>query len=248
MALALSLAAGSAPAQEATPRSGPAPAATPEPAWKGSIGAGLAVTTGNSDTNSYNASFAAAYDPKRKNALKAEGLYLRSSTTDQRTVDKASLGARDEYRLGEHAFVFGEVRYLRDVRKGIRSLVSPLGGVGVKVVQRERAQFSFDAAVGGQFEKDAGRAVTRDGAVQAGQRLAVKLSKTASIAQRSAALWKIGDFGDALYRFEVGLAASISRRVELKLAFLDDFKSRPADPLLKRNDSSVVAALVFKIG
>lgn len=244
MAFALSLAARIAPAQEPTP----APAATAEPSWKGSIGAGLATTTGNSNTNSYNASFAVAYDPKRKNALRAEGLYLRSSTTDQRTVDKTSLGARDEYRVGERAFLFGELRYLRDVRKGIRSLVSPLAGVGVKLVERERAQFSFDAAVGGQFEKDAGRTVTSDGAVQAGQRLAVKLSKTAGVAQRSAALWKIGDFGDALYRFEVGLAASISRRVELKLAFLDDFKSRPADPLLKRNDSSVVAALVFKIG
>ena len=248
MALALSLAAGSAPAQEATPRTGPAPTAKPEPAWKGCIGAGLAATTGNSDTKSYNASFAAAYDPKRKNALKAEGVYLRSSTTDQRTVDKISLGARDEYKLGDRAFLFGELRYLRDVLKGIRSLVSPLGGVGVKLVERERAQLSLDVAVGGQFEKDVGRTVTSDGAVQVGQRFAAKLSKTASVAQRSSALWKIGDFGDALYRFEVGLAASISRRVELKLAFLDDYKSRPADPLLKRNDSSVVAALVFKIG
>jgi hypothetical protein len=40
----------------------------------------------------------------------------------------------------------------------------------------------------------------------------------------------------------------LARRVELKLAFLDDYKSRPADPRLKKNDSSIVAALVFKIG
>jgi putative salt-induced outer membrane protein YdiY len=180
--------------------------------------------------------------------LKADGLYLRSTTEDQRTVDKTALGVRDEYKLDGRSFAFAETRYFRDVLKGIRYLVSPLVGLGFKVVDSERTQIALDGAVGGQFEKDDGRRRSSSGAVQAGERLSVKLSQNASLAQRSAALWKMGDFGDALYRFEVGVSASLARRFELKLAFLDDYKTRPANPLLKKNDSSIVAALVFKIG
>lgn len=181
--------AGTSLAQE--PAAPPAPP-PPEPFWKGSIGAGLAITAGNSDTNSYNVSLGVAYDPKRKNSLKAEGLYLRSTTADVRTVDKTALGVRDEYKLSGRSFAFAETRYFRDVLKGIRYLVSPVAGLGVKVVARERAQLSVDAGVGGQFEKDAGRPRTSSGAVQAGEQLAVKLSPSASLTQRSAALFKIG--------------------------------------------------------
>lgn len=225
-----------------------APAPPPEPFWKGSIGAGLAITTGNSDTNSYNVSLGVVYDPKRKNSLKAEGLYLRSTTAGVRSVDKTALGVRDEYKLGTRTYVFAETRYFRDVLKGIRYLVSPLAGLGVKLVARERAQLSIDGGIGGQFEKDTGRPRTRSGALQAGEQLAVKLSPNASLTQRSTALWKMNDFGDALYRFEIGVAASLARRFELKLVLLDDYKTRPANPLLKKNDASIVAALVFKIG
>lgn len=234
--------AGTSVAQE------PAPAPPPEPSWKGGIGAGLAITAGNSDTNSYNVSLGVAYDPKRKNSLKAEGLYLRSTTADVRSVDKTALGVRDERKLSGRSYAFAETRYFRDVLKEIRYLVSPLVGLGVKIVARERAQLSVDGAVGGQFEKDTGRPRTSSGALQAGEQLAFKLSPNASLTQRSAALWKMNDFGDALYRFEIGVAASLARRFELKLAFLDDYKTRPANPLLKKNDASVVAALVFKIG
>ena len=227
---------------------GPAPAPTPEPTWKGSLGGGLAITSGNSDTNSYNVSLGAAQNPKRRNVLKAEGLYLRSTTAEVRTVDKTALLLRDEHKLSSRSFLFAETRVFRDVLKGIRYLVSPIAGAGVKLVDRERAQLALDAGIGGQFEKDDGRPRSSDGALQAGQLLSVKLSPNATLTERTAALWKLGDFGDALYRGELSLAASLARRFELKLSFLDDYKTRPANPLLEKNDASIVAALVFKIG
>lgn len=226
----------------------PAPSPTPEPLWKGSIGGGLAITTGNSDTNSYNLSFAAAYDPKRKNSLKSEGLYLRSTTTDVRTVDKTALFVRDEYKLSERSFVFADTHFFRDVLKGIDYLISPIAGAGVKLVNTKRTLFALDAGAGGQFERDQGRSSTSSGALQAGQLLTVKLSENANLTQRSSALWKMSDFGDALYRGELSIAASLARRFLLKLSFLDDYKTRPASPELEKNDISIVTSLVFKIG
>ncbi len=244
LALALCLAASSAAAQDTCPCPPPAP---PEPSWKGSLGAGLALTGGNSDTNSYNLSFNAAYDPKTKNTFKADGLYLRSDTDDKTTANTSSLSVRDEYRFAKHAFFFAEARYYRDEFKSIEYLISPLGGIGVNVVDRDNTKLSIDLSAGGQFEKDAGRTSTSDGAVSASQRLSAKLSPSANLSQRASALWKMNDFGDALYRFEISLSASISKRMEMKLSFRDDYKTRPPSATLKKNDTAVLAAIVFKI-
>jgi putative salt-induced outer membrane protein YdiY len=244
LALALTLATFSAAAQDTCPCPPPAP---PPPVWRGSLGAGLAITGGNSDTNSFNLSFNVAYDPLKKNIFKADGLYLHSSADDVATADSSSLSVRDEYRFAKHAFFLAEARYYRDEFKSIEYLVSPLAGIGVNVVDRENTKLSIDLTAGGQFEKDTGLESTSDGAVSASQRLSAKISHNASVGQRASALWKMSDFGDALYRFEVSLSASISRRMEMKLSFRDDYKTRPPSPTLKKNDTSVLAAIVFKI-
>lgn len=234
-----------APAQELCPCPPPPP---PEPHWKGSLGAGLAVTSGNSDTSSYNLNFVAAYDPKARNVFKADGLYLKTATDGLATADKTALGVRDEYRLGAHAFVFGEARYLRDPMKEIRYLVSPVAGFGYKLVDRDDVRLSLDGALGFQFQGLLGQPATTDGALQAGQALAFKLSATTTLLQRAQGLWKLEDFGDALYRLEASLAVSISKRFELKLADYLDYKTRPASPGLGKSDNSLVVALVLKIG
>jgi putative salt-induced outer membrane protein YdiY len=240
LAVRASLAAAQEPA--------PTPSPTPEPAWKGSIGAGLALTTGNSQTDSYNLAFGVTHDPKRKNVFKSEGLYLRSSTDDVVNVAKTSVFVRDEYMLGDRSFLFGETRFFRDVQKGVRYLVAPLVGAGVKLVKNERAELAFDGAVGGRFEGQEGLDGTSSGAVQAGQLLSWKISPSATLSQRVAALWKMSDFADALYHGELSIAASLARRFELKLSLIDDYKTRPANATLEKNDASIVAALVFKIG
>lgn len=227
----------------------PAASAAPtEPDWKGSVGAGLALTGGNSATSSFNVSFAASYEPKRKNSLKADGLYLRTEQDGAVSVDKTALSLRDEYRLDGRAFAFGELRYLRDVFKDIRYLVSPLAGIGYHVARGGRVELSLDAAIGGQFERDADESQTIDTALQAGQRLSARLSEHARFTARSSALWKTSQFGDAFYHFEAGIEASVSRRFELKLAFADDYKTRPGSGRRRKNDTSLLVALVFKIG
>ena len=52
----------------------------PEKAWASSIGAGVAITSGNTDTKNYNLSFATKYDPKTKFVFKADALYLRGES------------------------------------------------------------------------------------------------------------------------------------------------------------------------
>jgi putative salt-induced outer membrane protein len=247
----LSLAALPAVAQETPPppETCPCPPPSPPPPhWTGSIGAGLALTSGNSDTKSYNLSFGAVHDPKARNVFKAEALYLRSDTGGEATVNRTTARLRDEYSFGKRAFVFGEVGYLRDEFKQLSYLIAPVAGAGYKVVDQEKLVLALDGGLGGQFEKYFDNDSTSSGAVKAGESLVWKISGSSSFTQGFTGLWKMDDFGDSTYHVGAGITTSIASRLELKLSYAYDYKSRPPQPTIKKGDSSFLAAVVFKIG
>ena len=53
---------------------------TPTKPWSSSLGAGIALTSGNSDTKNININFNTAFDPKTDRRFKADALYLRGDT------------------------------------------------------------------------------------------------------------------------------------------------------------------------
>src|SRR5438876_12065525 len=95
-AIAILLTAMSALAADAPP---------PKP-WTGSIGAGLAITSGNTDTQNYNFSLASKYDPKTRFLFKADALLLRGENNGTKQVDKMTADARGEYSLSAKTFTF----------------------------------------------------------------------------------------------------------------------------------------------
>jgi putative salt-induced outer membrane protein YdiY len=224
----------------------PCPTPTPEPAWRASVGAGLSLTGGNTDSNSYNLSFTLSHDPKLRNVFKAEGLYLRTDQDGEATADKTSLSVRDEYKFGR-AYLFGALGYLRDPFKEVEYLIAPGVGVGYRLIEREKLLLAVDGSIGGAFEKLEAQDATSDLALSASQRLEGQASAALRLFEKAAGLWKTDDFSDSYYRFELGLAAAVASRLELKLTFIDDFKNKPASPGLKKNDTAFVAALVFKM-
>jgi putative salt-induced outer membrane protein len=237
-AFAACLATASAAAQEC-----PCPP-KPTPGWHGSAGAGLAVTSGNSDTQSYNVNLVVSYDPQKRNMVKIDGFYLKSRAEGEDTADKSAAGARDEYRFGR-GYLVGEVRYQRDRFKQLQSLVTPSIGAGYKLVDLERLSLGLDGGVGLAFEKLEGRAGTVDGALRAGQAFSWKITNTSTLTQAASAIWKMEDLADAFYHVELGLASSISSRLDVKLAGVVDAKSKPASPTLETTDEAFLASVVF---
>lgn len=238
-ALCLALAAPAAWAQDC-----PCPP-KPTPGWHGNLGAGLAINSGNSDTQSYNLDMLLTYDPQKRNSLKFDGFYLKSKAEGEATADKAALGARDEYKFGR-GFLYGELRYQRDRFKQLDSLITPGIGAGYKLVDRETLSLAVDAGVGLAIETLEGRDGTTDGALRAGEALAWSLSASSKLTQAASAVWKMDDFADAFYHLEAGLAASINAKLELKLSGIVDVKNKPASPELEKTDTALLAALVFK--
>jgi len=223
-----------------------AQAQPPPKVYSGSFGAGYALTSGNTDTSTFNLTFNLVRDPKLRNVIKFEGLYLRADKDDEKISDRLRLAFRDEFTLSSKTFLYGDFSYLRDPFKQISYLLNPQGGVGYKLYTTDRATFALNGGGGVVWEKNPNAGVAASGTLNAGQTLAIKLSESASLKQDIAALWKTSDFQDALYHFGIALVTSITSRAELKVELLDDYKTLTPEPSVKKNDVAFITSFLFK--
>ena len=222
-----------------------APPPPPPKQWTSSFGAGVAVTSGNTDTKNVNVSLATKYDPKTKFIFKADALYLRGDANGVKQVDKATADARGEYSLSDRTFAFGEINYLRDPFKGVSYFVAPLAGAGYRIIKSDKENLTIDGAAGAEVESVAGSGRTTSGALKAGEDFDIALSPVSKFTQKVSGIWKTKDFGDALYHFDAGFTTTVATRVELKLAYVYDYKTRPSLGA-KKGDSALFIALLFK--
>jgi putative salt-induced outer membrane protein YdiY len=220
--------------------------AAPPKVYTGSFGAGLAITGGNTATKNFNLTFDLTRDPKTKNVIKANALYIRSNANGVTTGDHLALGFRDEYSLSKRVFVYAALPYVRDPFKQISYLINPQGGFGYKLVTTDKNTFTLSGGLGAVWEKDIGIDVKTSGTINAGQSYSYKLSDTTSIAQVFTALWKTSDFNDAFYHTGIALVTSITKRVQVKIEFLDDYKSVTPNPSVKSNDTAFITSFLFK--
>jgi putative salt-induced outer membrane protein YdiY len=234
--------AGTARAQ-ATPS--PAPAVPPPP-WTGSAGFGLSLNRGNTTTTNLNVSFEATHDPKTANVWKFKGLYLRGENNGALAVDQLHLEGRNERNLGARAYAFANLQFLKDEFKQIDYLVAPSAGIGYKLVATPVTTFNADVGLGLKLEKNPGAERRTDPVVTASDKIEHKLSKTAALTQSLGAIWKAQDFGDALYTFAAGAAASLTTRTQMKVELLDTYASRPPTAAVQSNDVALLTTLVYK--
>jgi putative salt-induced outer membrane protein YdiY len=218
----------------------------PTPVYTGSVGGGLALTGGNTDTQNFNFTFNLVRDPKTRNVMKANAAYLRGTQNDILNVDRTNVLLRDEYTLSSRVFVFGQVDYLRDEFKHILFLWAPVGGLGFKLANTDRTKFDVSGGAGGFFERNPGRSTSKSGSVNAGQTFQQKISGTSTLNQTWSTIWKTSDFADSLTNFSVGLTTSIASKIELKFEFLDSYKNKPTDATIKKNDTAFVTSFVVK--
>ena len=222
------------------------PAAPPPPGWAGSAGAGMALTSGNTDTSTVNAAYELKRDTGSVYVFKSNGLLVYGKSQGELTSDRLALDGRLERKLSTRTSLFGQTQYLRDSFKAIDYLVSPTVGISQLLVKNDRTELAADAGVGVVWEQNQDLDLRTDGAVTAGQQFSHKLTATTELKEKAAALWKMDDFGDALYTFGIGLAASVTAATQLKVEFLDTYKAQPPLPTVKKNDIAVLVSFVYK--
>lgn len=214
--------------------------------WTGSLGAGLSFTGGNSSTTGVNLAFDAKYLFSEKSALKAAAFWIYQSTDGTSTVDKNQAVLRYEASLSDRVYALGEVAYLRDVFKNVTYLVTPQVGAGYKFVKSKEVNLAADAGVGWAFEKNPNYDAKSNLAVSLAESFSYQLGPGTLFTQKVAGLWKTNDFSDYDIHFEAGVATSVSRRSELKVTYLLDYKNMPTGDAL-RSDSTVLLTFVLKL-
>src|SRR5450759_4666548 len=153
----------------------PARAQAPVDPWTGTAGAGFAFTSGNTATSNFNASYDLTYDPKTKNVVKSDALFLRAKKDVELTVNRLGFNARDQYQFASRAFTFGQLQYLHDQFKGIDYLVAPTVGLGYKLLDGPQTKFDVDGGVGAVWEKNPDFERKTSGAVTGSEHFLMKL-------------------------------------------------------------------------
>jgi len=233
-------------AVEARAQAPAAPPPPPPPGWTGSIGGGLALTRGNSDTKTVNARYDVLKDHGTNVLFKSTGLMLQGSNDGRSNVDRSQADARVDYRLSPRLSAFGLTTFARDKFKAIDYLLAPTGGLSYKVIATERTEWMTDGSVGVVFEKNQGRDVDTSGAILAGEKLTHKLAEKTKFVHAATGLWKMKDLEDAFYTFSAGLLTSVAGNFDLKTEFLSTYKNKLTNPLLKKADQSIVLSVVYK--
>lgn len=221
-------------------------AQAPPELYTGTIGGGIAITGGNTDTQSFNLSGELTRDPGTRNVISGTASYLHGTQNDTLNVDRTAVNVRDEYTLSGRTFVFGQMDYLRDQFKGIVFLWAPTGGVGHRLIDSETSRLVVNFGAGGILEKNPGLDPEKSGSITAGQRFRRDLSSSATLTQSIAALWKTDDFSNSLTNFSVGLTTTLAGNLEVRVEFIDSYKNKPSSAALKRNDTSFITAFVVK--
>jgi putative salt-induced outer membrane protein YdiY len=234
------------PLHQLTPPPPPPPRPVEPPGWAGSLGAGLAATSGNSDTSSVNVAFELMRDRGGDLVFRASGLYLRGDTDGAPTVDRAAAEARLDFRLNERLSLVGVATFARDRFKDIQFLVAPTGGLSVQVLPPGRAEWIADVSVGLVAERNTGFGTRSSAALLGGERFTFRINDRARLLHAATGLWKTQDFGDAFYTLSAGVATSLAARFELKAEFLETYKRQVTDPDLQKGDQSVVLSIVYK--
>ena len=118
------------------------------------MSAGLALTSGNTDTSTVNAAYDLVYNPQTKNVVKSDALLLRGKTEGVVSANRFGFNVRDEYSLTPRTFVFGQNTFLKDGFKSIDYLVAPTAGLGYKLFDTKATKHSVDGSSGGVWEKN----------------------------------------------------------------------------------------------
>ena len=214
--------------------------------WAADFSFGLSLTRGNSDTDNVNLTADAAQRINAENLMKYDAFYLRANSNGDLTVDRTLLGARDELTFSPLTYGIGDIHYLRDRFKEIDYLITPTVGIGHHFIKTDVKDLAVEGGIGAIFEKDKDLPRETSGALSAKQLFNWKFTPTATFGETASGLWKTKDFGDALYHLEASLASTLTARTQLKFSAIDDYKTKPPRPEIKKNDFSLIAAIVMK--
>jgi putative salt-induced outer membrane protein len=227
--------------------------------WRGTAGAALAATSGNTKTSSavLNADVVRATEAD-KYAL--GGTLNHARGTDEAgervtTADKSSLFGQYDRDFAPRWFGFGRLAYDRDALIDLSARTAATAGVGHRVIDTPEHTFTLLGGLGYTTERY-GTAQTianetdtrfrRPGAFLA-EESAHKLTQSTSLKQRLEAAPALDGSGAVLWKFNANLDVAINSSLSLAVGVIDTYNTEPPEGAVK-NDLSLFTGINARFG
>ena len=213
------------------------------PKWESSAFAGLTLTRGNSDTILFAANVKTQRkDPENEWALGADVTYgENNSVKNNETIH----GFGQYNRLFSERF-YGYVRLdaLHDAIADVDYRLTLSPGAGYYLIKTNQTTLSVEAGPGVIHEKRGSTDETYL-TLRLAERFEHKFSDTARLWQTLEFLPQVERFQNTLVNAEVGLEASLTKKLALSVVLQDTYDNEPA-PGRKKNDLKLISGLTYK--
>jgi putative salt-induced outer membrane protein len=226
--------------------------------WRGTGGAALSVTSGNTTSSSLlinaEASRATTID---KITLGGAMNYAKSKIggVDQTTANKWGAFGEYDYNLSPQMFVFGRLGFDADKVIDLSLRTSLAAGLGYKVINTKETTFDVYGGLGYTTDKYS-LAQTINGttdtsfsraSIYLGEASSHVLSPTVSFKQRLDLYPGVSGDKAILAKFNAGLSVAMSSTLNLSVGLIDTYNSKPPAGT-KSNDIGLFTGVNVKFG
>ncbi len=217
--------------------------------WRGVLGAGASLSSGNSDSKSLNLNgdYARATAADR---LSVYGNINYGSSGGKTTAESLRAGTRYDYNLTNSIFAFGSGELSKDKIANLSLGLNLGAGLGTHLVDDANTKFTVFGGVGYGRDKYIA-AKTIDGKLRdtynytsllLGEESSHKLSDTTSFKQRLVLYPNLGNSKGLRATFDAGLAVSMSKATSLTVGLSHRYNGDPGVGV-KKGDTLLVTGV-----
>ena len=216
---------------------------TNKPAWESSVSVGLSLTRGNSDTLLTTAAFKTRKKtPENEYMFGVDGSYGKNDSVKN---NETLHGVSQYNRLfGKRFYGFFNLEGLHDGIADLQYRFTLSPGAGYYFIKATNTTLAGEAGPALIFQR-LGGVDTTFASLRLAERFEHKFNDNARVWQKVEFLPQVNKPDNFLINAEIGLEASISKKLSLQVALQDNFVNQPA-PGRKDNDVKLISSLVYK--
>ncbi|MGC3962219.1 MAG: DUF481 domain-containing protein [Rhodocyclaceae bacterium] len=193
--------------------------------WVGSLGFGMTVSRGNSDSTQASLS-ADAVRALRDSRIALHGLFIRNTSNGDTTADNDLAEARYERNFAQAWFGFGDATFERDPFKDLDLRQTYGTGAGYRLLRAEGLQLNVYAGLAYTFEDHKVASDAKGVEPMIGNDFTYALSETATLSQRWVLFPNTVGVGGVRSVFQIDLSTKITDRFGLQLSVLNKFREK----------------------
>jgi putative salt-induced outer membrane protein YdiY len=217
-----------------------------EKPWSGSVGVGLSLTAGNSDTVGLNGAIKGdKIWPNDELHLGVDGAYGKSGPDHEVTTSIGHGAAQYNRLFTERLYGSLLVDFLHDDVAKLSYRITLAPGLGYYVIKQDDTKLALEASPAIIFEKYRTAKTHNYIGLRFADRFEHKFNDNVKIWQSTEYLPQVDDFSNYKLNTEVGVEAALTKAMSLRVVGQDRYASQPAAGL-KYNDILLTSSLAYK--